>query len=247
MEIPEYNPAAQLPQNAQVVFVGKRQTGKTFCCNDFLNQISDRIYDCTVFTGSNCDVTLPVKGVVKKFEGELNISAISRALRIQLKRRRLAVEYNVAPLSTCVWLEDLTHLKPNILETAPFHALECMPKSLNSYCFITVQHPAVLSYKKLSSSTDVAVFTQETNIDTIHSIHSKFAANIDFDRFAAIFEQCTADHKVMVVDCKCRNDAPAIYWYKAKEAPMKKMEECSMSDRVAEAAEAEEELEGLIG
>lgn len=218
----KYKPAEQIPEYATVLFAGGRRTGKSFCGRDFLWHIKDKVYDCNVFSGTidpdhRWEQYTP-KTLVKYCLEEFDEPSMLKAIRLQEKRKRIAEKYSAECPPTCMVFEDIGHLTPSIWKSKPLMAMIYNGRWARSYCFLMLQYLIDLR-KGFRGSIDVAVFTREANAEIREIIRKNFAGCLSPAQFASVFAECTANKKVMVVNCRSDTGKieDTIFWYKAKD------------------------------
>jgi hypothetical protein len=115
--------------------------------------------------------------------------------------------------------EDLEYLKKSIYKYESVREIWFNGRYAKTYAMCAFQYIMEIPMA-LRGMFDYAVFAMENNAAARERIYKQYCGIIPtYGAFETIFKECTADHKVMVVDCRSvsYNLQDTIFWYKAKD------------------------------
>lgn len=212
---------SSIRQDASILFVGGKRTGKSTVMREFMWAIKDRVYDGHVFSGS-CDEDHPwewylPKDMVHYCMEEFDKSKLGDVISTQHKRKTLAKKFGVSCPSSILVFEDLEFLKPSIFNNQGTRSLIFNGRWVKMFCFVAYQY--VMEVKmEMRGSFDYVVFTMDNMPAVRERIYKQFAGMYrNFDEFETAFMQLTQDYKVMVIDMRARSYdvKDCVFWYKA--------------------------------
>lgn len=217
----KFNPST-IRSGSSILFVGGKRTGKSTVMREFMYYLKERVYDARVFTGTAEDNHpwsdyVPASRVVNCMRG-LPKTEIQDDLDHQVRVRKKILahpEWHFVPYSMWV-LEDLEFVKPNIFLDQSIRGAIYNGRHYGIYFLVAFQY--VMEVKlEIRGSFDYAVFTREITQTSRKKIMENFAGLNDIHLFDQIFDTCTKDHGVMVIDMRPEtNDInDMIQWYKA--------------------------------
>lgn len=220
INIREFDPHS-IYDYASLLFSGAKKTGKSFCARCICWHLRDRVYDCTVFTGSqeeNHPWTdyVPSLFVHDNYDEEVLTSAIAR----QSDRKKIAESYGTKAVGHMIIFEDLEYKKHNI-----FHDESCRRVLLNgrhdlTFPVVLVQYVMKGLTKEIRGMFDYVFLQKEPDLSIRKKLWTVFGGCCEkFDEFDAIFRMCTEAYGTMVIYLRANsyNVSDNLFWFKSKE------------------------------
>jgi hypothetical protein len=138
-------------------------------------------------------------------------------LKIQEKRKQVAQKFSVDCPPSLFIFEDLEFLKKSIWTGQSIRALMFNGRWKKTFAFFAIQYLMEINIA-MRGQLDYVFICQE-NMPTIRErIYKQFGGYFStFDEFEKVFQELTANWRVMVINMrsKSRDITECIYWYKA--------------------------------
>lgn len=216
----------RIPQDAVVIFIGRRRTGKSTLVRDLLYHHQDMPLG-TVISGTEESNSFYGKMIPPLFiHGEFNPLILSNFVKRQkmvmskiqddLKRnvKSKADPRSFMILDDCMYDDSWTHDK-NI------RYLFMNGRWLKAFFLITMQYPLGIQ-PALRTNVDFVFILREPYLNNRKRIYDNYASAFpSFEFFCQIMDQCTQNYEVLVIDNTSQSAKleDTIFWYKAAIQP----------------------------
>jgi hypothetical protein len=243
-----------IPQDAVVVFIGRRRTGKSTLLRDLLFHHKDMPMG-TVISGTEESNSFFGKMIPKLFiHGEYNPAILSNYVKRQqtIMKRIMKDQQNggiskVDPrsflvLDDCMYDDSWTHDK-NI------RYIFMNGRWIKVLFLITMQFPLGIP-PALRTNVDYVFILREPYMSNRRRIYENYGSVFpSFEFFCQVMDQCTQNYECLVVNNNTQSNKleDAIFWYKANIHPDFKIgadEFWKMSEQYFREKEAKEEEDG---
>lgn len=217
---------SKLKQDAVVVFIGKRNTGKSFLVRDMLYYKRD--FPCgIVISGtesSNGFYSHMMPGVFihDDFKPEIVESLIKRQKTLVHKVKEQEATYgrtNLDPRAFLI-LDDLM-FDTSWIKDMNIRRLFMNGRHHKLLYVITMQYCLGIP-PTLRTNVDYVFILREPNIGNRKRLYEQYAGIFKtFEMFCQVMDQCTENHECLVVDNTSRsnNIEDMVFWYKADDHP----------------------------
>jgi hypothetical protein len=243
-----------IPQDAVVVFIGRRRTGKSTLLRDLLFHHKDMPMG-TVISGTEESNSFFGKMIPKLFiHGEYNPAILSNYVKRQqnimkriMKEQQNGMTSKVDPrsflvLDDCMYDDSWTHDK-NI------RYIFMNGRWIKVLFLITMQFPLGIP-PALRTNVDYVFILREPYLSNRKRIYENYGSVFpSFEFFCQVMDQCTQNYECLVVNNNTQSNKleDAIFWYKANIHPDFKIgadEFWKMSDQYFREKDAKEEEDG---
>ena len=212
----------RIPQDAVVIFIGRRRTGKSTLVRDLLFHHQDMPLG-TVISGTEESNSFYGKMIPPLFiHGEFNPIILANFVKRQKlimakiqKDQLMQVKSRVDPrsfmiLDDCMYDDSWTHDK-NI------RYLFMNGRWLKAFFLITMQYPLGIQ-PALRTNVDFVFILREPYLNNRKRIFDNYASAFpSFEFFCQIMDQCTQNYECLVIDNTSQSAKleDCIFWYKA--------------------------------
>ena len=212
----------RIPQDAVVIFIGRRRTGKSTLVRDLLFHHQDMPLG-TVISGTEESNSFYGKMIPPLFiHGEFNPIILANFVKRQKlvmakiqKDQLMQVKSRVDPrscmiLDDCMYDDSWTHDK-NI------RYLFMNGRWLKAFFLITMQYPLGIQ-PALRTNVDYVFILREPYLNNRKRIFDNYASAFpSFEFFCQIMDQCTQNYECLVIDNTSQSAKleDCIFWYKA--------------------------------
>ena len=212
----------RIPQDAVVIFIGRRRTGKSTLVRDLLFHHQDMPLG-TVISGTEESNSFYGKMIPPLFiHGEFNPIILANFVKRQKlimakiqKDQQMQVKSRVDPrsfmiLDDCMYDDSWTHDK-NI------RYLFMNGRWLKAFFLITMQYPLGIQ-PALRTNVDFVFILREPYLNNRKRIFDNYASAFpSFEFFCQIMDQCTQNYECLVIDNTSQSAKleDCIFWYKA--------------------------------
>ena len=212
----------RIPQDAVVIFIGRRRTGKSTLVRDLLFHHKDMPLG-TVISGTEESNSFYGKMIPPLFiHGEFNPIILANFVKRQKlimskiqKDQQMQVKSRIDPrsfmiLDDCMYDDSWTHDK-NI------RYLFMNGRWLKAFFLITMQYPLGIQ-PALRTNVDFVFILREPYLNNRKRIFDNYASAFpSFEFFCQIMDQCTQNYECLVIDNTSQSAKleDCIFWYKA--------------------------------
>ena len=216
----------RIPQDAVVIFIGRRRTGKSTLVRDLLFNHQDMPLG-TVISGTEESNSFYGKMIPPLFiHGEFSPIILANFVKRQKlimakiqKDQQMQVKSRVDPrsfmiLDDCMYDDSWTHDK-NI------RYLFMNGRWLKAFFLITMQYPLGIQ-PALRTNVDFVFILREPYLNNRKRIFDNYASAFpSFEFFCQIMDQCTQNYECLVIDNTSQSAKleDCIFWYKADTHP----------------------------
>jgi hypothetical protein len=214
-----------------IVFIGKRDTGKSFLVRDILANTRDCFPVGTVISGSEVaspffqDI-VPSKLIHDKYNPSIVGGSIKRQMAVKQARnteKRNGNHSNVDPRAFLI-LDDCLYDKTWMNEESTRYVF-MNGRHIDLTTMITMQYPLGVP-PNLRTNIDFVFILRENVIGNRKRIYDNYAGMFPtFQMFCQFMEQCTENFECLVVCNGIQSNRleDQVFWYKASEHPPFKM------------------------
>ena len=212
----------RIPQDAVVIFIGRRRTGKSTLVRDLLYQHQDMPLG-TVISGTEESNSFYGKMIPPLFiHGEFSPIVLSNFVKRQkmiMSRIQQDIQKGIKSkidprsfmiLDDCMYDDSWTHDK-NI------RYLFMNGRWLKAFFLITMQYPLGIQ-PALRTNVDFVFILREPYLNNRKRIFDNYASAFpSFEFFCQIMDQCTQNYECLVIDNTSQSAKleDCIFWYKA--------------------------------
>tara|TARA_B100000795_G_scaffold261136_1_gene237624 strand:- start:664 stop:1518 length:855 start_codon:yes stop_codon:yes gene_type:complete len=248
LELKKFDPS-KIKNDSVVVFIGKRNTGKSYCMKDILS------YNRDIPVGVVVSPTEKANGYFEKFipkmliYDELDEKLISKYLNRQInitnsrkKEMNRHGSSTIDPRSFFI-LDDCMYNK-TIMSDKNIRCIFMNGRHYKIFLLITMQHGLGLP-PDLRSNIDYVFIFRNNIVKEREKIYNHYAGMFPtFDVFNQVMNQCTENFECLVIDNKVQsnNINDIVFWYKANESNFKM---CSRDLWEMQALQDQRELMGI--
>jgi hypothetical protein len=227
LELKKFDPT-KIKNDSVVVFIGKRNTGKSYCMKDIMS------YNRDIPVGVVVSPTERANGYFEKFipkmliYDDLDEKLVSKFLNRQInitkdKKRDLEKHgsSNIDPRAFLI-LDDCMYNKA-IMKDKNIRCIFMNGRHYKIFLLITMQHGLGLP-PDLRSNIDYVFIFRNNIVKEREKIYNHYAGMFPtFDVFNQVMNQCTENYECLVIDNKTQsnNINDNVYWYKAQDSNYK--------------------------
>lgn len=248
LELKKFDPT-KIKNDSVVVFIGKRNTGKSYCMKDILSYNKDIpvgvVVSPTEKANGYFEKFIPKMLIYDELEEKLISKYLNRQINITNNRKRELAKHgssNVDPRSFLI-LDDCMYNK-SIMSDKNIRCIFMNGRHYKIFLLITMQHGLGLP-PDLRSNIDYVFIFRNNIVKEREKIYNHYAGMFPtFDVFNQVMNQCTENYECLVIDNKVQsnNINDIVFWYKANDCNFKM---CSRDLWEMQALQDQRELMGI--
>ena len=248
LELKKFDPT-KIKSDSVVVFIGKRNTGKSYCMKDILS------YNRDIPVGVVVSPTERANGYFEKFIPKMLIydeldekivsTFLSRQINITKDRKKELEKHGSSTIDPRAFLilDDCMYNKA-ITKDKNIRCIFMNGRHYKIFLLITMQHGLGLP-PDLRSNIDYVFIFRNNIVKEREKIYNHYAGMFPtFDLFNQVMNQCTENFECLVIDNKIQsnNINDNVYWYKAQDSNYKM---CSQNLWEMQALQDQRDLMGI--
>lgn len=210
-----------------IVFIGKRDTGKSFLVKDILANTQDCFPIGTVISGSEVaspffQDLVPSKLIHDKYNPSIVMGSIKRQMAVKQARNtenRAGGRSHVDPRAFLI-LDDCLYDKTWMNEESTRYVF-MNGRHIDLTTFITMQYPLGVP-PNLRTNIDFVFILRENVLGNRKRIYDNYAGMFPtFQMFCQFMDQCTENYECLVICNGIQSNKleDQVFWYKAQEHP----------------------------
>ena len=204
-----------MANDAVVLIIGRRRTGKSWIARDIL------YHKQKIPVGLAMSGTEDGNGFYRKYIPDVFVYSgfNADALRKLLKRQKRMVNKNEPCPSAFVVLDDCAYDKKMFSGDTPLREMFFNGRHWKLFSMITLQYIMDMP-PDLRQNIDYVIVLKDNILKNLKKLHECFFGVIDeFGVFVEIMKQMTEDHGALVLDNTSNSNdlSSMLFWYKAKE------------------------------
>ena len=227
LELKKFDPT-KIKNDSVVVFIGKRNTGKSYCMKDIMS------YNRDIPVGVVVSPTERANGYFEKFipkmliyddlEEKLVSKFLNRQINITKDKKRDLEKHGSSTIDPRAFLilDDCMYNKA-ITKDKNIRCIFMNGRHYKIFLLITMQHGLGLP-PDLRSNIDYVFIFRNNIVKEREKIYNHYAGMFPtFDVFNQVMNQCTENYECLVIDNKTQsnNINDNVYWYKAQDSNYK--------------------------
>ena len=227
LELRKFDPT-KIKSDSVVVFIGKRNTGKSYCMKDILS------YNRDIPVGVVVSPTERANGYFEKFipkmliyddlEEKIVSKFLSRQINITKDRKKELEKHGSSTIDprAILILDDCMYNKA-VTKDKNIRCIFMNGRHYKIFLLITMQHGLGLP-PDLRSNIDYVFIFRNNIVKEREKIYNHYAGMFPtFDVFNQVMNQCTENFECLVIDNKIQsnNINDNVYWYKAQDCNYK--------------------------
>lgn len=227
LELKKFDPA-KIAGDSVVVFIGKRNTGKSYCMKDILS------YHRNIPIGIVVSPTEKANGYFEKFIPKMLLydepdekiikTFLERQIKISTEKKLEMSKSGRSSIDNRAFLilDDCLYDKKWINDKS-IRAIFMNGRHYKIFFLITMQHAMGLP-PVLRNNLDYVFIFRNNIVKERQKIYDNYAGMFaNFEVFNQVMNQCTENYECLVIDCKTQSNKieDQVFWYKAKEAHFK--------------------------
>jgi hypothetical protein len=227
LELRKFDPT-KIKSDSVVVFIGKRNTGKSYCMKDILS------YNRDIPVGVVVSPTERANGYFEKFipkmliyddlEEKIVSKFLSRQINITKDRKKELEKHGSSTIDPRAFLilDDCMYNKA-VTKDKNIRCIFMNGRHYKIFLLITMQHGLGLP-TDLRSNIDYVFIFRNNIVKEREKIYNHYAGMFPtFDVFNQVMNQCTENFECLVIDNKIQsnNINDNVYWYKAQDCNYK--------------------------
>jgi len=248
LELRKFDPA-KIKSDSVVVFIGKRNTGKSYCMKDIMS------YNRDIPVGVVVSPTERANGYFEKFIPKMLIyddldekivsKFLSRQINITKDRKKELEKHGSSTIDPRAFLilDDCMYNKA-VTKDKNIRCIFMNGRHYKIFLLITMQHGLGLP-PDLRSNIDYVFIFRNNIVKEREKIYNHYAGMFPtFDVFNQVMNQCTENFECLVIDNKIQsnNINDNVYWYKAQDSNYKM---CSQNLWDMQAIQDQRDLMGI--
>ena len=248
LELKKFDPT-KIKNDSVVVFIGKRNTGKSYCMKDIMS------YNRDIPVGVVVSPTERANGYFEKFipkmliyddlEEKLVSKFLNRQINITKDKKRDLEKHGSSTIDPRAFLilDDCMYNKA-IMKDKNIRCIFMNGRHYKIFLLITMQHGLGLP-PDLRSNIDYVFIFRNNIVKEREKIYNHYAGMFPtFDVFNQVMNQCTENFECLVIDNKTQsnNINDNVYWYKAQDSNYKM---CSQNLWEMQALQDQRDLMGI--
>jgi hypothetical protein len=227
LELKKFDPS-KIASDSVVVFIGKRNTGKSYCMKDILS------YHRSLPIGIVVSPTEKANGYFEKFIPKMLLydepdekiikTFLERQMKISGEKKLEIAKNGRSQIDNRAFLilDDCLYDKKWINDKS-IRSIFMNGRHYKIFFLITMQHAMGLP-PVLRNNLDYVFIFRNNITKERHKIYDHYAGMFNnFEVFNQVMNQCTENYECLVIDCKTQSNKleDQVFWYKAKEAHFK--------------------------
>ena len=248
LELKKFDPT-KIKNDSVVVFIGKRNTGKSYCMKDIMS------YNRDIPVGVVVSPTERANGYFEKFipkmliyddlDEKLVSKFLNRQINITKDKKRDLEKHGSSTIDPRAFLilDDCMYNKA-IMKDKNIRCIFMNGRHYKIFLLITMQHGLGLP-PDLRSNIDYVFIFRNNIVKEREKIYNHYAGMFPtFDVFNQVMNQCTENFECLVIDNKTQsnNINDNVYWYKAQDSNYKM---CSQNLWEMQALQDQRDLMGI--
>ena len=227
LELKKFDPT-RIAGDSVVVFIGKRNTGKSYCMKDILS------YHRNIPIGIVVSPTEKANGYFEKFIPKMLLydepdekiikTFLERQIKISTEKKLEMAKSGRTNIDNRAFLilDDCLYDKKWINDKS-IRAIFMNGRHYKIFFLITMQHAMGLP-PVLRNNLDYVFIFRNNIVKERQKIYDNYAGMFaNFEVFNQVMNQCTENYECLVIDCKTQSNKieDQVFWYRAKEAHFK--------------------------
>lgn len=240
----------RVKDDSVVLFIGKRNTGKSFCLTDMLFHNRSIpvgvVISPTESANRHFGKFVPGMLIHEEWDPEIVTRFVDRQKAVMNQLNEEQARYgrtDIDPRAFIV-LDDCLYDK-GWQNDKNIRQLFMNGRHLKSMVCITMQYPLGVP-PVLRTNVDYVFIFRENQVKNRERIYEQYAGMFgSFDAFSQVMNACTSDYKCLVIDNKTQSNelSDQVFWYKAEARPSFRM--CCPELWAMEAMEQERRVLGI--
>ncbi len=248
LELKKFDPT-KIKNDSVVVFIGKRNTGKSYCMKDILSYNRDIpvgvVVSPTERANGYFEKFIPKMLIYDELEEKLVSKFLNRQINITRDRKRELEKHGSSTIDPRAFLilDDCMYNKA-ALKDKNIRCIFMNGRHYKIFLLITMQHGLGLP-PDLRSNIDYVFIFRNNIVKEREKIYNHYAGMFPtFDVFNQVMNQCTENFECLVIDNKTQsnNINDNVYWYKAQDSNYKM---CSQNLWEMQALQDQRDLMGI--
>lgn len=221
IHLKRFNPETMLTKHATMLFAGAKKTGKSFTARCIAYYLRNRVFDSTVFSGSE-ELDHPWSQYIPDsfVHSDYDESVMSAIMKRQEERRKIANHYGTTPPSHLVIFEDLEYKHHNVFYEESSKQLLLNGRHSCTYPMVLIQYIMKGLTREIRGMFEFVFLQKEPDIAVRRKMWTVFGGCCaKFDQFDSIFRMCTDNYGTLVIALRenSYNIEDNFFWFKAKD------------------------------
>jgi hypothetical protein len=223
LELKKFDPSI-IKSDSVVVFIGKRNTGKSFCMKDILNYHRDLpvgiVISPTERANQYFEKFIPKMLIYDEYDEKITTKFLSRQINITKQKKDEMKKTGISNIDNRAFLilDDCLYDKkwPN---DKNIRACFMNGRHYSIFFLITMQFALGIP-PVLRGNIDYVFIFRENIVKNRERLYQHYAGMFpNFEVFSQTMDACTANYECLVIDNKTQSNKleDQIYWYKAKD------------------------------
>ncbi len=227
LELRKFDPT-KIKSDSVVVFIGKRNTGKSYCMKDILSYNRDIpvgvVVSPTERANGYFEKFIPKMLIYDELEEKIVSKFLSRQINITKDRKKELEKHGSSTIDPRAFfiLDDCMYNKA-VTKDKNIRCIFMNGRHYKIFLLITMQHGLGLP-PDLRSNIDYVFIFRNNIVKEREKIYNHYAGMFPtFDVFNQVMNQCTENFECLVIDNKIQsnNINDNVYWYKAQDSNYK--------------------------
>jgi hypothetical protein len=248
LELKRFDPS-KIKSDSVVVFIGKRNTGKSYCMKDILSYHRDIpvgvVVSPTERANGYFEKFIPKMLIYDELEEKIVSKFLNRQINISNDRKKEFSKHGSSSIDPRAFLilDDCMYNK-TAMNDKNIKCIFMNGRHYKIFFLITMQHGLGLP-PDLRSNIDYVFIFRNNIVKEREKIYNHYAGMFPtFDVFNQVMNQCTENFECLVIDNKIQsnNINDIVFWYKAQDSHFKM---CSHDLWEIQALQDQKDLLGL--
>lgn len=248
LELRKFDPT-KIKSDSVVVFIGKRNTGKSYCMKDIMGYNRDIpvgvVVSPTERANGYFEKFIPKMLIYDELEEKIVSKFLSRQINITKDRKKELEKHGSSTIDPRAFLilDDCMYNKA-VTKDKNIRCIFMNGRHYKIFLLITMQHGLGLP-PDLRSNIDYVFIFRNNIVKEREKIYNHYAGMFPtFDVFNQVMNQCTENFECLVIDNKTQsnNINDNVYWYKAQDSNYKM---CSQNLWEMQALQDQRDLMGI--